>query len=72
MEFKDLNKACPKDNYVTYYYKAMPFDLWNTGATYQRVMNTLFKEKIGKSMEVYVDEMLVKRKQALNHVIDLT
>lgn len=44
----------------TYYYMAMPFSLRNARAIYQRVMNTLFKDHIGKSMEVYVDDMLVK------------
>ena len=40
----------------------MLFDLQNTGATYQRLVNSVFKDLIGKSMEVYVDDMLVKSK----------
>ncbi|KAM2018955.1 hypothetical protein ACFX1T_021821 [Malus domestica] len=36
----------------------------NAGATYQRLVNSMFAEQIGKSMEVYVDEMLVKSKHA--------
>ena len=40
-------------------YKAIPFDLKNAGATYQRLMNTMFKDLIRKTMEVYVDDMLV-------------
>ena len=45
----------------------MPFGLKNAGATYQRLMNRMFKDLIGKSMEVYVDDMLVKSKTAEDH-----
>ena len=38
----------------------MPFGLKNTGDTYQRLVNKVFANKIGQSMEVYVDDMLVK------------
>ena len=38
----------------------MPFGLKNAGATYQRLVNKVFADKISKSMEVYVDDMLVK------------
>ncbi|KAI5335159.1 hypothetical protein L3X38_025292 [Prunus dulcis] len=43
----------------TYYYKVMPFRLKNAGATYQRLLKRIFNEQIGKTMEVYVDDMLV-------------
>ena len=43
-----------------YYYKVMSFDLKNAGATYQRLVNEMLKNLIGKSIEVYVDDMLVK------------
>ena len=49
----------------------MPFGLRNARATYQRVMSNLFKEKIGKNMEVYIDDMLVKSLKASHHVADL-
>ena len=49
----------------------MPFDLKNAGATYQRLVNHMFKELIGTNMEVYVDDMLVKSKKAERHVRDL-
>ena len=53
---------------VIYCYKAMPFSLKNVGATYQRLVNMMFKDLIGKMMEVYVDDMLVKSKVAEDHI----
>ncbi|KAM1302269.1 hypothetical protein ACFX2H_013216 [Malus domestica] len=44
--------------------KVMPFGLKNAGVTYQRLVNSMFAEQIGKSMKVYVDDMLVKSKHA--------
>ena len=41
-------------------YKVMPFDLKNAGATYQRLMNHMFRPQIGWNVEVYVDDILVK------------
>ena len=41
-----------------YCYRAMPFDLKNVGMTYQRLIYMMFKNLIGKTMEVYVDDML--------------
>ena len=38
----------------------MPFGLKNTGATYQRLVNKLFEPFIGKTMEVSIDDMIVK------------
>ena len=38
----------------------MPFGLKNTGATYQRAMNSIFHDMIGKYMEVYIDDIVVK------------
>ena len=48
--------------------KAMPFDLKNAGATYQRLMNMIFKDLIGNKIEVYVDNMLVKSRMVGDHV----
>ncbi|TQD74464.1 hypothetical protein C1H46_039992 [Malus baccata] len=50
----------------------MTFDLKNAGATYQRLVNSMFAEQIGKSMEVYVDDMLVKSKHADQHITNLS
>ena len=45
----------------------MPFRLKNARATYQRLVNMMLKDLIGKSMEVYVDDMLVESKMARDH-----
>ncbi|CAL2246892.1 unnamed protein product [Prunus armeniaca] len=47
-----------------YYYKVMPFGLKNAGATYQLLVNSIFAPLIGNTMEVYVDDMLVKSRTA--------
>ncbi|KAJ0766237.1 putative nucleotidyltransferase, Ribonuclease H [Helianthus annuus] len=54
-----------------YCYIAMPFGLRNAGATYQRLVNMMFKDQIGKTMEVYIDDMVVKSKKAEDHLRDL-
>ena len=50
-----------------YCYKVMPFGLKNAGATYQRLVNKIFAELLGVSMEV-IDDMLVKSAAAQDHV----
>ncbi|XP_074289290.1 uncharacterized protein LOC141614446 [Silene latifolia] len=47
-----------------YCYNVMPFGLKNAGSTYQSLVNMMFKEKIGQTMEIYIDNMVVKSKQA--------
>ena len=49
----------------------MPFGLKNAGATYQHLVNVMFRDLINKNMEVYVDDMLIKSKEAGGHVQDL-
>ncbi|XP_073137176.1 uncharacterized protein [Henckelia pumila] len=110
VDFRDLNKACPKDCYPlpridqlvdstaghelisfldayqgyhqiplakedkdkvsfvtstgTYCYVVMPFGLKNARATYQRLMDKIFEQQIGKNIEFYVDDILVKTRTA--------
>ena len=45
------------------HYIVMPFMLKNAGATYQRMMTRMFRDKIGRMVEVYIDDMVVKSKQ---------
>ncbi|GJV52527.1 retrovirus-related pol polyprotein from transposon TNT 1-94 [Tanacetum coccineum] len=106
VDFKDLNKACPKDGYplpeidwkveslcgfpfkcfldaykgyhqiqmakedeektafITsqgiFCYTKMPFGLRNAGATYQRLVDKAFHKQIGRNLEVYVDDLVIK------------
>lgn len=43
-----------------YAYIKMPFCLKNSWAIFQRIVNMIFKEHIGRNMECYVDDMIVK------------
>ena len=52
----------------TYCYRVMAFGLKNVGATYQRLVNKMFQKQIGASMEVYIDDMLVKSVKAELHI----
>ena len=54
-----------------YCYKVMPFGLKNIGTTYQRLVNKMFSKQIGRNMEMYVDDMLVKSKEELAYLDNL-
>nr|XP_009400993.1 PREDICTED: uncharacterized protein LOC103985108 [Musa acuminata subsp. malaccensis] len=54
-----------------YFYKVMSFGLKNVGATYQRTVNRMFAHQIGRNMEIYVDDMIVKSRTAKAHSSDL-
>jgi len=45
-----------------YHYKVMPLGLKNAGSTYQRMMTRMFEPQLGKKIEVYIDDMVVKSK----------
>lgn len=45
---------------ANYQYKVIPFGLKNAGATYKRMVNKVFKEEIGETLEVYMDDMIVR------------
>ena len=51
-----------------YCYKVMPFGLKNASVTYQRLVNAMFTDHLGRTMEVYIDDMLVKSLKAKDHV----
>ena len=54
-----------------YQYKVMPFGLKNAGSTYQRMMTKIFEPQLGKNVEVYIDDMVVKSKLVSEHLADL-
>ena len=64
-----------KTSFVTsqglFYYKVMPFSLKNAGATYQRLVNHMFRPQIERNVEIYIDDMLVKSQDEGKHLDDL-
>ena len=54
-----------------YHYKVMPFGLKNVGATYQRMRTRMFKPRLGKSIEIYLDDMVAKSKLESELINDL-
>ena len=64
-----------KTSFITphglYCYNVMPFGLKNVGATYQRLVTKMFRPLLGSTMEVYIDDMLVKSKQRPDHTAHL-
>ena len=64
-----------KTSFVTlvgnYHYKVMPFGLKSAGSTYQRMMTKMFKSQMGKNIEVYIYDMVVKSKIVSEHIGDL-
>ena len=64
-----------KTTFVTpignYHYKVMPFRLKNAGSTYQRIMTRMFESLLGKNIEIYIDDMVVKSKRVSEHLRDL-
>ena len=64
-----------KTTFVTpvgnYHYKVMPFGLKNAGSAYQRMMTRMFESQLGKNIEIYIDDMVVKSKVVSEHLGDL-
>ncbi|GJU34960.1 reverse transcriptase domain-containing protein [Tanacetum coccineum] len=75
VDFTDLNKACyhqiqmaePDEektafhtSHGVYCYTKMPFGLKNAGATYQRLVDKAFDNQVGRNIEVYVDDLVIK------------
>ena len=119
MDFRDLNRATPKDEYLMpitetlinavvghkmlsfmdgnagynqifmapedvhktafrvpgavglFEYLVMTFGLKNAGVTYQHAMNYIFHDLIGKLVEIYIDDIVVKSTLAGGHLEDL-
>ena len=68
---EDQEKTAFVTPFGNYHYKVMPFGLKNAGSTYQRMMTRMFELQMGKSIEVYIDDIVVKSKLVPNHVRDL-
>ncbi|GAU41760.1 hypothetical protein TSUD_13610 [Trifolium subterraneum] len=71
MAVADRTKTAFMTESGNYYYNVMPFGLKNAGATYQRMMNKVFRGEIGDMLEVYMDDMIVKSHEEVDHTIHL-
>ena len=54
-----------------YHYKVMPFGLKNVGSTYQRTMTRMFESLLGKNIEIYINDIVVKSKVVSEHLGNL-
>ena len=71
MHPSDVEKTSFITPHGLYCYNVMPFGLKNVGATYQRLVTKMFRPLLGSTMEVYIDDMLVKSKQRPAHAVHL-
>ena len=51
-----------------YEFKVLPSGLANALAVFQRLMNRIFAQQIGKSVLVYLDDILVYSKEPEDHI----
>ncbi len=54
-----------------FWYKVMPFGLKNTRATYQRMVTKMFAQQLGRTIEVYINDIVVKSIKSSDHTQDL-
>ena len=71
MNEEDQERTSFVTNQGLFCYKVMPFRLKNAEATYQRLMNKMFTHQIGRNVQVYLDDMLVKSLRENDHLDDL-
>ena len=67
----DQEKTAFVTHIRNYHYKVMPFGLKNVGSTYQRMMTRMLEPLLGKNIEIYIDDMVVKSKMVSEHLGDL-
>lgn len=70
--WRDEEKTTFVTDHGTYYYTMLSFGLKNVVATYQRMMTKIFGNLMGKSVEVYIDDIIVKTPIGGDHVPDLS
>ena len=71
MALDDQEKTAFVTPIGNYHYKVMSFDLKNVGSTYQRMMTRMFELQLGKNIDIYIEDMVVKSKMVSEHVGDL-
>ncbi|GJX94881.1 reverse transcriptase domain-containing protein [Tanacetum coccineum] len=71
MAKEDEEKTAFYTEQGTYCYTKMPFGLKNAGATYQRLVDSTFQNQIGRNLEAYVDDMVIKSKEETSLLADI-
>ena len=71
MDPSDQEKTSFVTRHGMYCYQVIPFGLKNARATYKRLVNKMFQKHIRTSMEVHIDNMLVKSTKVGLHVLHL-
>ncbi|GKB78110.1 reverse transcriptase domain-containing protein [Tanacetum coccineum] len=71
MAKEDEEKTSFHTEQGTFCYEKMSFGLKNDGATYQRLMDNVFASRLGRNIEIYVDGMVIKRKNEGNLISDI-
>ena len=71
MVLEDMKKIAFITDRGLYCYRIMPYGFKNVGTTYQLLVNKIFKKQIGRNMEVYMDDMLIKSWASIDHLADL-
>ena len=71
MEPSDAQKTTFRTPFENFYYKMMHLRLKNGGAIYQRTMTLIFSDMLHKQVEDYVDDLVVKAKSPVKHLLHL-
>ncbi|GKA31231.1 reverse transcriptase domain-containing protein [Tanacetum coccineum] len=71
MAKKDEEKTALHTDEGVFCYTKMPFGLKNVRATYQRLVDTIFEGQMGRNLEAYVDDMVIKSKTELDMIKDI-
>jgi len=68
----DKDKTCFTTPFGNYNFNVMPFGLCNAPATFQREMNRIFFDLIGRNIFIYIDDVIVFSENMPNHIKDLS
>lgn len=71
MDPKDMAKTTFITLFGTFCHLRMPFDLSNTGATIARLVYKVLSTQIGRNIEVYADDIVIKSRRAIDHTTEL-
>nr|GEV92928.1 hypothetical protein [Tanacetum cinerariifolium] len=71
MTKKDEEKMAFHTDERVFCYTKMPFGLKNAGATYQKLVDTIFEGQMGRNLEAYVDDMVIKSKTEPDMIKDI-